>query len=247
MKKLLRGLLVMAFWLLCWQGVAMLVGKTVLLPPPLSVLKALLTLAGTWEFWFSAANSVLRVLEGLLLGVLAGVLTAAGTARFPALQSLLSPVMSAIKATPIASFIILALVWFRVSFIPVFTAFLIVYPLVWANVEQGIRSTDPALLEMAHAFRMPRKNLLTKIYVPSIKPYFLAAFNSGMGMAWKAGIAAEVICSARTSIGGALHDAKIYLETENLFAWTYAVILLSILLEKLFFRLAAWEGRRRDA
>ena len=166
MKKLLRGLLVTAFWLLCWQGAAMLVGKTVLLPSPFSVLKALLALSGTGGFWVSAANSVFRVLEGLLFGVLAGVLTAAGTARFAALRSLLSPVMSAIKATPIASFIILALVWFRVSFIPVFTAFLIVYPLVWANVEQGIGSTDPALLEMAHAFRMPKKNLLTKIYVP---------------------------------------------------------------------------------
>ncbi len=167
------------------------------------MLKALLTLAGTWEFWLSVMNSVLRVLEGLLLGVLLGVLTAAGTARFAPLQNLLSPVMSAIKATPIASFIILALVWFRVSFIPVFTAFLIVNPLVWANVEQGIRTTDHALLEMARAFRMPRKNLLTKIYLPSVKPYFLAAFNSGMGMAWKAGIAAEGICSDRNSIGGA--------------------------------------------
>lgn len=247
MKKPLRGVLVAAFWLLVWQIGAMLVGKAVLLPPPLSVLKALLSLSGTWGFWVSAANSVLRVLAGLMLGVAAGVLTAAGTARFPALRSLLSPVMSAIKATPVASFIILALVWFRVDFIPVFTSFLVVFPMIWANVEQGVVGTDPALLEMAHAFRMPRGSLLTKIYVPSVKPYFLAAVNAGMGMAWKAGIAAEVICSARISIGGALHDAKIYLETENLFAWTFAVILLSILLEKLFFRLAEWEGGRRDA
>lgn len=247
MKKLLRGILVTAFWLLVWQGGAMLVGKAVLLPGPLSVLKALLALSGTWGFWVSAANSVLKVMAGLLLGVAAGVLAAAGTARFSALRSLFSPVMSAIKATPVASFIILALVWFRVGFIPVFTSFLIVFPMIWANVEQGIGGTDPALLEMAHAFRMPRGNLLAKIYVPSVKPYFLAAVNAGMGMAWKAGIAAEVICSAQSSIGGALHDAKIYLETENLFAWTFTVILLSIALEKLFFRLAEWEGGRRDA
>ena len=112
------------------------------------------------------------------------------------------------------------------------TSMLVVIPAVWANVEKGILSTDKDLLVMAHGFSVPKSRILSGIYIPTVRPYFLAAVNSAMGMAWKAGVAAEVICPYKDSIGTALHDSKIYLETAELFAWTAVTVLLSVLLEK---------------
>ena len=87
---------------------------------------------------------------------------------------------------------------------------------------------------MAAVYGMPRRRRLTAITVPSVMPYFMAACRSALGMAWKAGVAAEVIGVTRNSVGRELYYAKIYLETADLFAWTAVVVVMSLLLEKGF-------------
>ena len=162
-------------------------------------------------------------------------------------RALLAPLLHIVRAAPVASFIILALVWFRTDVLPVFIAFLMVMPVVWANVEKGIHGIDPTLLEMAEVYRFGRLKTLLRIRLPSVMPYFLAACTTGLGSAWKSGIAAEVICRPALSIGRQLQDAKIYLETPEVFAWTATVVTLSILLEKGLLQLAKRLGRRYNA
>ena len=236
-KKLFKALAVAAFWLLFWQVLSLLVGKSVLLPSPVEVFGRLFTLSLEKSFWLSVGSSLLRVLLGFVLGTVLGALMAVLTFRFPLARDFLSPLLSVIKATPIASFIVLAFICLATGTVPVLTAVLVVLPGVWANVETGLREIDQKLLEMAKAFRMPLSRRFTKIVLPSLKPYFLAAVHSAMGMAWKAGIAAEVICPYGESLGRQLHDAKVYMETVDLFAWTAVVVLLSVILEKLLLRL----------
>ncbi|MBQ7875432.1 MAG: ABC transporter permease subunit [Oscillospiraceae bacterium] len=233
MKKWLSAAVSAVFWLSVWQGVYMAVGQNILVPSPLSVFERLVQFCGETEFWLSVATSLFRVLSGLIFGTVLGAGIAVLTARSSLLKALFSPILHIIKATPVASFIILAILWLSVENVPVFTAMLIVLPAVWANVEKGILSVDPDLLQMGKAFGLSKKESFFRITVPSVKPYFIAALNSAVGMAWKAGIAAEVICPYKNSIGSALHDSKITFETVDTFAWTAAVVVLSVMLEKL--------------
>lgn len=244
MKKALTYAVSAAFWLLVWQGIHLWIGKDILIPSPLSVLQKLFEFFGEWEFWLSVGTSLFRVISGLLLGTVLGIIIAVLTAKSGFLKTLFSPVLHIIKATPVASFIILAILWLKVENVPIFTSMLIVLPAVWANVEKGILSVDPMLTQMGKAFCLSRKELFFRITVPSVKPFFIAAMNSAVGMAWKAGIAAEVICPYRDSIGSALHDSKIYFETVDTFAWTVTVILLSVVFEKLILALSAKGGRK---
>lgn len=243
MKKWLSAAVSAVFWLAVWQAVHMAVGQNILVPSPLSVFERLLSFCGETSFWISIAASLFRVIFGLVLGTLFGCAVAVLTAGSGFLKSLFSPALHVIKATPVASFIILAILWLDVENVPVFTAMLIVLPAVWANVEKGILSVDAGLVQMGKAFGLSRKELFARITVPSVKPYFIAALNSAVGMAWKAGIAAEVICPYKDSIGSALHDSKIYFETVDTFAWTAAVVVLSVVLEKLLLWLTSKGGR----
>ncbi|MDD6174941.1 MAG: ABC transporter permease subunit [Firmicutes bacterium] len=232
-KKGLRTAAAALFWLAVWQCAAFFVGKEVLIPSPAQVLLRLWQLAGQAEFWITAFSSLWRVLLGFAAALAAGVLLAVLTAASRVCRSLLQPLVFVIRATPVASFIILALVWLQSARVPVFISFLTVVPIVWANVESGILQTDGRLLEMARLYRFSRRKTLRNIYLPSVQPYFLSAFTTGLGFAWKSGIAAEVIANTRRSIGGQIYSAKVYLETTDLFAWTLVVIALSMLLEKL--------------
>ena len=246
MKKLFQSLAVAAFWICLWQIVHLAVGQNILVPSPLSVFKRLLEFFAEGSFWLSVSTSLFRVLAGLFSGTVLGILLAVLTAKFSFLKSLFSPALHVIKATPVASFIILAILWLSVENVPVFTAMLIVLPTVWANTEKGILSVDKDLLQMGKAFGLSPYESFIRITVPSVKPFFIAAVNSGVGMAWKAGIAAEVICPHGKSIGAALQDSKIYFETVDTFAWTAAVVILSVILEKALLRLTK-KGGRTDA
>jgi NitT/TauT family transport system permease protein len=139
--------------------------------------------------------------------------------------------MRLIKAMPVASFIILALLWINSSNLSVLISFLMVIPIIYSNVKLGLKSADEKLLQMAKVYQISRRKKIIAIYIPAVTPYFIAAVSVGLGFCWKAGIAAEVIGNPVGSIGNRLYEAKLYLMTEELFAWTTVIIIISILFE----------------
>ncbi len=228
--KILAGI---TFWVLVWILVASRVGSDFLFPSPKTVLEQLSVLLQTKEFWLITLTSLLRVLWGILISLIIGTCLAYLTWTSKLLDLVISPALSAVKSTPVASFIILALLWLDRSILPVFITALIVIPIVWANVSQGIGSVDNRLIEVTRIYRFSLPKKLSHLYIPSVAPYFMAACKSSLGMAWKAGIAAEVLSTPEYSIGKELYYSKTYLETSTLFAWTLVIILLSLIIEKL--------------
>lgn len=233
-----------AVWLLLWQLASMAVGLPLLLPSPLAVLLRLGQLCTGADFWLTVASSLLRILLGFLLGVLFGTALAGLCWRFRLVDALARPLLGVLKSTPVASFIILALVWVKTTWLATVISFIMVLPLVYANVREGIDSADRQLLEMAQVFRLSRRKTFRYCYLPAILPFFLSAVSSALGFAWKSGIAAEVLGRPARAIGSQIYDSKIYLETPDLFAWTLVVILLSVLLERLAVRFVRWAGKR---
>lgn len=230
-----------AFWLAVWVAAFFAVGEPLLLPSPWAVVWSLLSLIFTVDFWLVTASSLLRILAGFLLGLLCGGVLAAVASAYPSIKATIGLPMNIIKATPVASFVILALLFIRGQGFSTFIAFLMVMPMAWSNILQGIEGTDKNLLEMARVYHLSRSDTLRYIYIPSLFPYLLSAARVGMGFAWKAGIAGEVIAIHSGTIGTQLYNAKVYLNTPDLFAWTAVIILLSLLLEQLTVKLL---GRR---
>ncbi len=231
------------FWLAVWHFIAVLVAQEVLIPSPWTVVCTIGALITKPLFWKSVGLTLLRVCFGFLAALVVGVVLAVLTTRFSLLHTLFSPLLHIVRAAPVASFIIITLVWIVYDAVPVFISFLMVLPIIWINVSEGIRQTDEQLLEMASLFRLSKRRQLFAVYIPSVKPYFLTAAVNGLSFAWKSAVAAEVICRPDFSIGRQLQEAKLYMETPQVFAWTAVVILLSLVLEHLL--LCATANARR--
>ena len=243
-RKALQTLAVLLFWLLVWALAARAVGQTLLLPSPLETARELVKLARSAVFWLTVGRSVLRILAGILIAVLLGAALALLTHKSALFRALLAPVMTLVKSTPVASFIILALVWLGRGIVPLVIAALMVLPVVWSNVSQGLSGIDPQLLELAEVYHLPKLRVLRRITWPSGLPHLRAALCSALGLGWKAGIAAEVLTVPPESIGKRIYEAKLYLETTELFAWTAAVVLVSLAIERFLLRLVdRGEGR----
>ena len=213
---------------------ALAVNRVLVLPTPLAVVKKLWELLGTKAFYLSCLWSLGRIFMGLFAGILAGVLLAALCAASGLADSLISPAVSVIKATPVASIIILMLYVLGKSAVPMVASLLMVIPIVFVNVRRGIDSVPASEREVAQVYGFGFGKRLRYLTLPSVLPYFSAACRSALGLAWKAGVAAEVICTPKNSIGGKLYDAKAYLEIADLFAWTVVIVVVSALFERVF-------------
>ena len=232
-----RWLLPAVFWLAVWWLLALIVGKELLIPSPPLVVRTLLELVVTGAFWRYTALTLLRITLGLLLGIVLGILTALLTNRLSLLHALLAPAVRVVRATPVASFIILVLLWVANGRVPVVISALVVLPVIWESTAAGLESVDRNLLEFARAYRLTSLDTWRRIVIPSMLPQLAAAVCTAIGLAWKSGVAAEVLCLPKAAVGTQVYFSKLYLDTPALFAWTLVVVALSLTVERIARRL----------
>ena len=227
-------ILAAAIWILVWQLASMWLKQEILLASPVSVVKRLTELIVTADFWKSVGFSFCRIILGFSLALVLGTVLAAVAYCFWTAEILMEPVVMIIKSTPVASFIILCLIWIPSRNLSVFISFLMVFPVVYTNLLEGMKQTDRQLLEMADSFGAGPGKKIKFVYLSQVMPYAVTACKLGLGLCWKAGVAAEVIGIPTGSIGEKLYKAKVYLETPDLFAWTMVIIFISVTFEKIF-------------
>lgn len=244
-KKLITVFLIAAFWIAVWWVASAAIGKEIILPAPKAVLEALIEMGSAAEFWKTVAASFGRIIAGYALGVAAGVVLAGVAAAVPLLGRLLSPAVSVLKAAPVASFAILAMMWFNSDILPLILSAVMVMPMLYSATYHAIGGIDKKLLEMGKVFGLKKREIFLSIKVRSLLPHIISAAASSLGFAWKAGIAAEVICRPELALGSRLYDAKQYLEMPEVFAVTAVTVVLSILLEKLLKRVTASMSLRK--
>ena len=227
----LRILTAVVFWAAVWEGLSLIVRSDLLLPGPLTVFRRLFELCLTGSFWAQLGASFLRVLGGLTGGIVLGVVLAALCEGFRWADTLISPAVRVLRTVPVASVIILVLLWVGKNSVPALISAMMVLPVLWENTRAGIGAADEKLLEMASAYEMGHFARFRYVRLPALLPHLLSGVSAGIGLAWKSGVAAEVLCLPGFAIGTRIYESKIYLETVDLFAWTAAVVLLSLVIE----------------
>nr|WP_297172364.1 ABC transporter permease subunit [uncultured Agathobaculum sp.] len=242
-NHLIRRAAAAVFWLIVWQVVSMTVPRLLFASPAETAVHLAQMIAGS-EFWLSIAHSLGKIAGGFALAFVAGCALAVLANRLTLVHVMLEPAVQIMKSVPVACFIVVALIWMRSAWISVLTAFFVVFPAVYINLDEGFRSVDSKMLEMIRLFRLTAGKRLYAVYLPSAMPYLLSACRVSVGMALKAGVAGEIIGLPRWSIGEQLYLSKLYLNTADLFAWSIVIIVLSIGLEKLLVRLIAGIQRR---
>ena len=220
-------------WLIMWQLLSAAVHNSILMAGPVESAKALMQMILTREYRNAILFSLIRIIGGFCFGSAMGISLAFISYRVRFMEDFLKPFVSVLKAVPVASFVIILIIWAGNKNLSFYISSLVVMPLLYINTLGGLKATDPKLLEMAEVFRIPVLRRVRYIYLPSVYPYLYSAFQAALGMAWKSGVAAEVIGQPLGSMGNGLYQAKIYLETADLFAWTITIVVVSFLVEKL--------------
>jgi len=233
-RRIVENLAAIVFWLAVWHIASIIIGVDMILPSPVIVMQRLWSLVVTGKFWSSIAFSMSRMGAGFLLALIVSVALAAISYVFKFAEILLSPAMNVIKAAPVASYIILCLLIMPSKQLSIVISFMMSMPVFYSNILEGLRQTDPKLLEMAKTYEISLPKRIAFIYFSHALPYLSAASSVALGLCWKAGIAAEVIGLPLGSIGESFYQAKVYADTKSVLAWTIVVVIFSLLFEKVF-------------
>ncbi len=220
--------------MLFWTIAARCLDSSLILPYPHQVFQRLFELSGNKAFLVQIGFTTLRTLSAFFISFFLSIVLGFSTACIPLLDRLLSLPFTLVRTTPVVSFILLALFWFSSSAVPVFVSVLMTLPVMTSAVYSGIRNTDPKLTEMCSIFGFSRKQKIRWLYLPAVSQNLFSGALSAFGQSWKVTVAAEVISLPKKSAGFALYTAKTHLETTDVFAITFCIILICFILESLF-------------
>lgn len=247
MKNVLKNILIVLAWLLIWQLASIALGNALLLVGPVEVVARLAADAVTAAFWARIAFSFLRIFLGFAIAFVGALVLGTLAARFSFLRDFLAPAVSFIKSVPVVCIIVLMLVWMGSAYVAVVAVALMVFPPVYFNYLEGLLQVDESLRQMLNVFHVSLWRRIRCYYWPAVLPFVESAARVVVGVGWKAGIAAEVIGIPNGSIGAGIYLSKLGLDTAGLFSWTIAIVLLSMLCEKLFLLLLdgtrVWSAR----
>lgn len=232
-----RKTAIIVFWLAVWEVADRVVDNRLVLAGPIRVVEALAEQIVKPDFWMICGASFARIAAGFLLSFAVGFLLALISYRVRFIRDLIEPVISLLRTIPVISFIIMLLIWVGSQALTVYLAFLIVLPLIYTNMLAGFESVDRQMLEMARVFKLSAWRTFLYVYRPAFMPFLISSSKISLGMSWKSGIMAEVIATPKPSIGKEMSQARTYLDTPDLFAWTVVVMILSLVFEKVFLEL----------
>ena len=239
-KATAYGLIAALFWITVWSAASAIIGLDLILPGPLKVAREILKLFISKKFWITSLFTIIRIFSGFSAGAVIGATLAILTHYSRIVNTILSPFMTVVRATPVASFIMVLWLIVGSDLVPVFITALMVAPIVWQNVKEGFNSINPELSEVCDAYELPFNSRLKFLIAPTLKNYIIPGFITSSSLAWKSGIAAEIIAYTKNSIGREIINAKNFFESAEMLAWTAIIILFSLVFEYLLRRV----GRR---
>ncbi len=243
--NILYKIAAIVIWLVIWQVAAVIIGSKYILVSPVSVCIKFTEEVVRLKFWQAIWGSFWRIALGFTLAALTGAGFAALSYKFRFIREFLSPPMTLLKTVPVASFIVLLLISLSTkSPLSIIICYMMVLPIIYANVLAGLDGIDCKVLEMAKMTKMSRMNRFIYVYMLNVLPHFTTACKVALGLSWKSGIAAELIGIVSGTIGEQLYDAKARLHMDSVFVWTAVIILLSVGFEFLIMSLLKLLKRR---
>lgn len=231
--KYIQNTLIIIFWLIVWHVAALLVDNSILAVTPLETLKVIGGIFKSGELFTVLVSSMGRILSGLLMAVITGLIIGIFSYKISFIERLVKPLVISVKSIPVASIVVLLLIWQGSEKLAIWISFLISFPIIYTNITEGMKNTERKLLEMADIFGISWWNRIWYIYRPAIRGYIMGGMKLAAGMSIKAGVAAEIIGLPENSFGERLYMAKIYLATDELFAWTVIIVAAAFISEKL--------------
>ncbi|MDO5329621.1 MAG: ATP-binding cassette domain-containing protein [Coriobacteriia bacterium] len=233
MKDKVKKILIVVFWIAVWGVIATIIASPLILASPIDVAQSLLIQVTIPKFWITVGLSLFWIFLGFILAFILGTILALLSYRFKLFHDFINPLIQFMKSAPVVCFIVLLLVWVGTSFLDVITVIIAVVPIYFYAIYEACQHRNTETANMLKVFEVPGRTIWKVFEWPSALPYVKQATKSGIGIAWKSGVTAQMIGAVMLTIGEGIYNSKVMLDSGQLLMWMFIVILLSWICEKI--------------
>lgn len=219
-------------WVALWAAAAAVVGNSLLLAGPGEVLRAFAETALAGDFWRAVGRTSARILSTMAASAAAGTVLGLASARFRLLGTFLAPPLQVMKSAPVGCVVVVVLVMSgSAGALAAIVAFVALPPFYVAALD-GCAARPLLAEQVLHRAGAGRLRVFLSCTWPAMLPFFRAAAKTAVGLSWKAGITAELLCMPLGSVGAAVYASKLTLDMPSLLMWTVVVMTLGWASEK---------------
>lgn len=221
--------------LLIWQLFAGAVDNDFLIPTPYAVLQTMGNQLQHSIFYETILQTLVRSLSGLLFAFISAMLLAFLAYFSKLVYDVCYPFLLLTRSVPNIAFIIIILVWFGSESSALIVSFLILFPMIFSNIYTALLHIDDGYKHVIDLYPERMRYKITKIYIPLLKGAMQASLLTGVSLAFKVGVMAEIVGQVQVGIGRQLNIARLNSDMSSVFAWTGWIILILIVLEALIY------------
>lgn len=234
MKKSVYGIIGSIILFIIWWLSAIVIDNSFVMPLPYSVFESMVAQISSYDFYGVVMATLTRSMLGLFVAFMIAFLLAIISYYSQIVKGLLSPLITLTKSVPNISYIFIILIWFGREISASIITFLILFPMFYLNFLTGLNSKDKKLCDVLKIYPIHKWEQIFKVDIPMMKPYINTSLASGIGLAFKVGVMAEILGQVDNGIGRELQYCRNNLDMAGIFAWTIWIILLLVILERGF-------------
>ena len=245
LRNALLPIITLASIILIWAAAAAATDNPYVLPSVGRTVKEFFALFAYGEFYAAVGATILRAAAAFAVSFVVAGVTAFAAKKNKTADRLIAPLVTVLRALPTVAVVLLLLVWTNSEIAPMLVTVLVVFPTLFTNLKNALDSVDGELLEMCKVYGVPAKKVLTKVKIPAVLPQVTRAAGSGLSLNLKLMVAAEVLSQTAVSLGYFLSTSKAYFETAKMIALVLVAVILGLIIESVFERLAAAAEKHR--
>ncbi len=226
-------LLAILFVFLVWKLLSLYFQSELVLPSPEKTLQNLWQILIQSNAWKNIGFTVFRGLIALSISMFFAIILGTLSGKYFGIKIMVHPWIVILRSLPVISIILLALIWFEIDNIPIFTGTLTMFPILYVQITDGLASLSPEYVEMSNVYKVSNYKKLKYLYIPTVLPHLFTGLSHAMGIGWKAIVMGEVLSLPDIAIGTRMQNAQVYLQVNELIAWTIIAILISFIFESI--------------
>lgn len=219
------------FIILVWVFASIIVNNDIIIPSFKSVSESLLNLLKEGSTYLSILNTIIKLVVVLIVSVVLAFILAMISYRFEWFSSFVTPVITLLRTIPVATISIILLLMIGNKRAPYFICSLVVLPILYESFLASLKGISKGIIEETKMLSNVTPYIIYKVYLPIIGPYLISSIIASLGLGLKVMVMAEFISQTPKTIGYSLNEEKMFLEIDNVFAWTIILILFMLIVE----------------
>ena len=211
--------------ILLWYVASLIFDSELIVPEPWTVIKLTFSLLGQGATYLALLNTLLRAICAFVISACVAILLSLLVNLYPKCAFCVDCVVTFLRALPTIAIILVTLIVFNSSIVPVVVAFLVAFPVVYSVLSRAFQH-NRYLLSVCKVYQVKTAKKIKFMFLPIVRDELLTIVREELPLCIKVVVAGEVLALPLRGIGRQMYIGKVNLDTAKVVALTLLTLIV---------------------